>query len=98
MLAFTSISVFCAAQPPLKGISYDIRPFRKEAIFRNDEKVGYDVRLKNNTGEKIRGTLKAFVKNYKGEQVFNQEMGFTMDARRSFSTDLKLENNLTVPG
>ncbi|MGC5394036.1 hypothetical protein ACPXAZ_26000, partial [Escherichia coli] len=62
------------------------------------EKVGYDVRLKNNTGEKIRGTLKAFVKNYKGEQVFNQEMGFTMDARRSFSTDLKLENNLTVPG
>ncbi|MCA6440725.1 MAG: acetylxylan esterase [Sediminibacterium sp.] len=98
MLAFTSISVFCAAQPPLKGISYDIRPFRKEAIFRNDEKVGYDVRLKNNTGEKIRGTLKALVKNYKGEQVFNQEMGFTMDARRSFSTDLKLENNLTVPG
>ena len=98
MLAFTSISVFCIAQPPLKGISYDIRPFRKEAIFRNDEKVGYDVRLKNNTGEKIRGTLKAFVKNYKGEQVFNQEMGFTMDARRGFSTDLKLENNLTVPG
>ncbi|MDD2792249.1 MAG: acetylxylan esterase [Sediminibacterium sp.] len=90
-----STATLCHAQ---KGISYDIRPFKKEAIFRNDDKVGFDVRLKNNTGEKIRGSLKVEVKNYKGEQTFNQELGFTMDARRGFATDLKLENDRTVPG
>ncbi len=81
-----------------QGIAYDIRPFKKESIFRNDDKVGYDVRLKNNTKEKIRGSIKVKVKNYKGEETFNQEMGFTMDAKRGFATDLKLENDKTVAG
>lgn len=81
-----------------KGISYNIRPFKKDGIFRNDDRVGFDVQLGNQTREKIRGTLKALVRNYKGEQVFNSETGFTMDARRGFAMDLKLENALTVPG
>ncbi|MBL7760384.1 MAG: acetylxylan esterase [Sediminibacterium sp.] len=94
------VLILSAATPCLaqKGISYDIRPFKKEAIFRNDDKVGYDVRLKNNTGEKIRGSMKVEVRNYKGEQTFNQELGFTIDAKRAFATDLKLENDRTVPG
>ncbi|MBH2003192.1 MAG: acetylxylan esterase [Sphingobacteriia bacterium] len=90
-----STGTVCLAQ---KGITYDIRPFKKESIFRNDDKVGYDVRLKNNTGEKIRGSMRVEVRNYKGEQTFNQEMGFTIDAKRGFATDLKLENDRTVPG
>lgn len=81
-----------------RGIAYDIRPFRKESIFRNDDKVGYDVRLKNNTKEKIRGSIKVKVRNYKGEETYNQELGFTMDAKRSYATDLKLENDKTVAG
>lgn len=95
LLLILSTGTACLAQ---KGISYDIRPFKKESIFRNDDKVGYDVRLKNNTGEKIRGSMRVEVRNYKGEQTFNQELGFTIDAKRGFATDLKLENDRTVPG
>ncbi|MFZ2785532.1 MAG: acetylxylan esterase [Sediminibacterium sp.] len=95
LLLILSTGTVCLAQ---KGITYDIRPFKKESIFRNDDKVGYDVRLKNNTGEKIRGSMRVEVRNYKGEQTFNQEMGFTIDAKRGFATDLKLENDRTVPG
>lgn len=95
LLYFMSIGSFCFAQ---KGLSYDIRPFKKEAIFRNDDKVGFDLRFKNNTGEKVRGSIKVEVKNYKGEQTFNQEIGFTIDANRSYANDLKLENDRTVPG
>lgn len=90
-----SIGPLCFAQ---KGLSYDIRPFKKDGIFRNDDKVGYDLRFRNNTGEKIRGTVKIEVKNHKGEQTFNQEIGFTIDAKRSYANDLKLENDRTVPG
>ncbi len=90
-----SVGFFCIAQ---KGLSYDIRPFKKEGIFRNDDKVGYDLRFKNNTGEKVRGSIKVEVKNYKGEQTFNQEIGFTIDANRSYANDLKLENDRTVAG
>lgn len=90
-----SIGSFCFAQ---KGLSYDIRPFKKDGIFRNDDKVGYDLRFKNNTGEKVRGSIKVEVKNYKAEQTFNQEIGFTIDANRSYGYDLKLENDRTVPG
>ncbi|KAF0242279.1 MAG: acetylxylan esterase [Sediminibacterium sp.] len=95
LLILLSMGTLCFAQ---KGISYDIRPFKKEAIFREDDRVGYDVRLKNNTGEKIRGSMKVSVKNYKGEETFNQDLGFTIDAKRGFATDLKLENDRTVPG
>ncbi|WP_026764530.1 hypothetical protein [Sediminibacterium salmoneum] len=35
-----------------KGIGYDIRPFKKEAIFRDDDKIGYNLRFRNNTKEK----------------------------------------------
>ena len=95
LLIIMSSAAVCFAQ---KGISYDIRPFKKEGIFRNDDKVGFDVRLKNNTGEKIRGSMKVFVKNYKGEQTFNQDIGFSIDAKRGYATDLKLENDRTVAG
>lgn len=95
MFYFMSIGPLCFAQ---KGLSYDIRPFKKDGIFRNDDKVGYDLRFRNNTGEKIRGTVKIEVKNHKGEQTFNQEIGFTIDAKRSYANDLKLENDRTVPG
>ncbi len=95
ILLFLSTGKLCTAQ---KGISYNIVPFKKEGIFRDDDKVGFDLRLKNNVGEKIRGSIKAEVRNYKGEQVFNQDIGFTIDANRSYAQDLKLENNLTVPG
>ena len=81
-----------------KGIGFDIRPFKKEAIFRDDDKIGYNLRFRNNTKEKIRGTIKAKVMNYKGEEVFNQEMGFTMDARKGYMKDLYLENDRTKPG
>ena len=81
-----------------KGIGFDINPFRKEAIFRDDDKIGYNLRFRNNTKEKIRGTIKAKVVNYKGEEVFNQEMGFTMDARKGYMKDLYLENDKTKPG
>jgi len=95
LLNFMSIGSFCFAQ---KGLSYDIRPFKKDGIFRNDDKVGYDLRFKNNTGEKVRGSIKVEVKNYKGEQTFNQDIGFTIDANRSYANDLKLENDRTVAG
>ena len=46
-----------------KGIGYDIKPFKKEAIFRNDDKIGYNLKFKNNTNEKVRGSIKAKVYN-----------------------------------
>ena len=56
--------VFGGSTHAQKGIGFDIKPFRKEAIFRDDDKIGYNLRFRNNTKEKIRGTIKAKVMNY----------------------------------
>ena len=90
--------IFGGAIYAQKGIEYDIKPFKKEAIFRNDDKIGYNLKFKNNTNEKVRGSIKAKVYNYKGEEVFSEDIVFTIDAKRGYNKDLFLENDKTKPG
>ncbi|MBX9890965.1 MAG: acetylxylan esterase [Chitinophagaceae bacterium] len=96
VLLFCGALMNAMAQPPAgpgtrTGLEYDIRPFKKNGLFREDDKVGYDVRLKNSTYTKQRGSMHIDVFDAKGASVFNQTVSFFTDSRKTFATDLNLD-------
>ena len=81
-----------------KNIEYQIIPNKKNGIFVNNDRVGYDLMLKNKSNFKIRGVLNADVTNYQGRNIFSQQIGYSIDGRKAFSYDLKLDNAPMGPG
>ena len=87
-----------AASKDNKPIEYDIRPNKKDGIFRNNDRIGYDVRVINKSFNKQRGTLYVEVFDYKGNSLYNQTIGLSIETRRIFATDLKLDYGKLEPG
>lgn len=96
--ACTTVQSQSSSPKDNKPIEYDIRPNKKNGVFRNNDIIGYDVRIINKSYNKQRGTLYVEMFDHKGNSLYNQTIGLSIETRRVFSTDLKLDYGKLDPG
>lgn len=81
---------FIVAQTKLP-LTLQLKPYKKDALFHtNDEKVGYNFKLRNEVKDIQRGNYYFDVRNDSGRSVFNNHGGFSINEYGKFETDITL--------